>query len=215
EVYTPKIAERLRFLKGKTIFSFSSSKLGRDLRRRFPEIRAVRIERKFPDAVRVQVQLFQPLALLKVAERDPQFVDAQGSLLREMHPLRCPPALPEIVVNSTGAVGTALKFVNLWSQSVSGGTEGLSTGSLRKVRLDSWGDFSLVLRDGDHETQVVWGPLDSESFDLQWKRFREVWSDLKKKSVSAGWINLRESVQDSKIVSGRREVVGRVIVRKS
>ena len=212
----PEIASAVSQVKGRSILGFSAGKLEKSLKGRHPNVRSLDVSRSFPDRVKVSYSMRRPFAFMKSGGGKNWLVDEEGVVFTGRLDPQETGRLPELVVPSSGSVGNAAAFLKLWSGSSAEEPESLSTGCLRKAALDSWGEISLTVQaegSAPHGTLILWGGFDAAVFPEKFLRLQEVWRDLRKKSISAETIDLKEVPQKKQLALGDRDLVGRVIVK--
>lgn len=209
----PGIQKILSSLKGQSIFKISLKPWEQNLKKEFPAIGRLRLSRRFPDKVRLEYRLRQPIAITASEAGETVGIDDEGVRFK---PIGSYSNLPELVLVSTDSTASSVSFLKNWSGASLSGETGVSTAALRKVFVDDLGEISLYLEmPPASATRVVWGTYEPQTFSEKLSRLQAVWSDLKNKSLSAQYINLREVPRKSVSALGESEMVGRVFVRTS
>jgi cell division septal protein FtsQ len=197
-------------LKGRSILTASFSRLEETVKNRHPEIRTLKIGRSFPGTVKVSYSLRAPLGVLK---RDGSLhgIDEEGRIFPVSgDSFSGGERPPEIVASSTASLAPLVGFLKDWARSDFKNSSQTAGTTFSKIFIDETDEVSLVSAGG---LRVIWGSPDPVQFQEKMDRFRDVWIDLKKRSVPVQTINLREVPQTGGSALGGTRVVGRVIVR--
>jgi len=204
--WSDKISATASSLQGASILTASLKEMEQELSDTMKELSSISISRSFPDTLKFRYTLRKPVAYLRTKGRI-AVVDGDGIIFPQT---RLGRPLPLLIVKSTRSISTGIGFIKMWTASDGPSLVWSSTSSLRKIALDSMDEISVY---SDGGTRVVWGQYEPSTFSEKYRRFSEVWSDLKKRSIRVRYINLRGVPQRNNLVLGDREVAGRVIVR--